>query len=93
MILLPRVFAFASAHQLGHSVDVDLSLLQASAEEHGRRHQQVVGDAVSVNVHRCDLAAKVGANLGGTCRRGETLLIDESQKSEDKLKSFDLQPS
>lgn len=33
------VFVFArSAHQLCHPVDVDLSLLQASAEEHGRRH-------------------------------------------------------
>lgn len=58
-------------HQLGHSVDIDLSLLQASTEEHGRRHQKVVSYAVSINVQRCDLAAVVGADLEETCMQSE----------------------
>lgn len=58
-------------HQLCHSVDIDLSLLQASTEEHGRRHQKVVSYAVSINVQRCDLAAVVGADLEETCMQSE----------------------
>lgn len=50
-------------HQLCHSVDVDFSLLQASTEKHGCCHQKVVGYTVSINIHRCNLTAIVGADL------------------------------
>lgn len=52
-----------SAHQLSQSVDVDLSLLQASTEEHRCRHQKVVSYPVSVDIHRRNFAAVVGADL------------------------------
>lgn len=54
------------AHQLCHSVDVDLSLLQASTEKHRRCHQKVISYAVSIDVQRCNLTAEVGANLKET---------------------------
>lgn len=50
-------------HQLSQSVDVDLSLLQSSTEEHGRRHQKVVGYPVSVDIHGRNFTAVVGADL------------------------------
>lgn len=50
-------------HQFCQSVDVDLPLLQSSAEEHGRRHQQIVRDPVSVNIHGRNFAAIIGSNL------------------------------
>ena len=58
------VFVFRiHTHQLCHSVDIHFPLLQASAEEHGCCHQEVVSYTVSVNIQRCNLAAIVGANL------------------------------
>lgn len=47
-------------------VHVDLAPLPALAEEHGRSHQQDVGDAVAVHVQGIDLAAVVGADLQET---------------------------
>lgn len=62
--LWASVFIFrVYTHQLCHSVDVDLSLLQASAEEHWCCHQEVVSYTVSIDIQRCNLAAVVGANL------------------------------
>lgn len=53
-------------YQLRHSVDVDFPFLQTSAEEHGSCHQEVVGHAVSVDVHRRDLTAVIRTNLEKT---------------------------
>lgn len=61
---MPTLFVFpVFTHQFCQSVDVDLSLLQSSTEEHGRCHQKVVRDAVSVNIHGRNFAAIIGANL------------------------------
>lgn len=53
-------------HQLCHSVDIDLPLLQASTEEHGCCHQKVVSYTISIDIHRSNLTAVVGANLKET---------------------------
>lgn len=53
-------------YQLCDSVDVDLSFLQACAEEHRCWHQKVISYAVSVDIHRCNLTAIIGANLKET---------------------------
>lgn len=63
MCLSPCLFFMVFTHQLSQSVDVDLSLLQSSTEEHGRRHQKVVGYPVSVDIHGCNFTAVVGADL------------------------------
>lgn len=58
------LFVFTgSTHQLSQSVDVDLSLLHSSTEEHRRCHQKVVGYPVSVDIHGRNFAAVVGADL------------------------------
>lgn len=58
------LFVFTgSTHQLSQSVDVDLSLLQSSTEEHRCCHQEVVGYPVSVDIHGRNFAAVVGADL------------------------------
>lgn len=56
-------------YQLCDSVDVDLSFLQACAEEHRCWHQKVISYAVSVDIHRCNLTAIIGANLKETLVR------------------------
>lgn len=67
---LSSLFVFrVFTHQLRQSVDVDLSLLQPATEEHGRRHQQVVGDPVSIDIHGRNFAAVVGADLEATYTR------------------------
>lgn len=58
------LFVFTgSTHQLSQSVDVDLSLLQSSTEEHWCCHQKVVSYPVSVDIHGRNFAAVVGADL------------------------------
>lgn len=58
------LFVFTgSTHQLRHSVDVDLALLQSSTEEHRCCHQKVVSYPVSVDIHGRNFAAVVGADL------------------------------
>lgn len=50
-------------YQLCDSVDVDLALLHPSAEEHGRRHQEIVCHSIPVDIQGGYLTAIVGADL------------------------------
>lgn len=48
---------------LGYAVNVHFAPFPASAEEHWGSNQQVIGDPVSIDVHRCNLTAVVRADL------------------------------